>query len=105
MPDLDPPLPSPVAAFVNTIGAYSVKHGNMQTMIFFHGNKIGGFNRQLQHWYLLTKFVGDDRSKIVRGHGFDLIQQTETRFYWKLDGAEKMDNFRGAVTAITGIAL
>ncbi len=76
----------------------------MQLMVYFRGQKVGGFNRRASHWYFSKVFVrnhGDPT--IMANHRFEHVVHNESHAYWLGQGIEALAPFEEAMVAMTGV--
>jgi hypothetical protein len=82
---------------------FSCHPKKIQFQVKFDGKLLGGFNRDLQHWYLTKRFI--DRAsgeKTAAIHGFQETPRPGNAPFWRLDGAENAFKFKAALDDLTG---
>ncbi|GGE55789.1 hypothetical protein [Actibacterium pelagium] len=85
---------------------YSVQIMKTQIMVRFRGEKVGGLNHILWHFYISKVFVrGHGTPELLKSYGFEWISHNETHQYWKLEGVEHHQSFKGAIEAMTGCSV
>jgi hypothetical protein len=100
-------LPTPLSAFFERVmhhPDYECRAGRMQLMVYFRGQKVGGFNRRASHWYFSKVFVrnhGDPT--IMATHRFEHVIHNESHDYWLGRGIEAMAPFEEAMVAMTEV--
>ncbi len=100
-------LPKPVAAFFRSVNAhpdYTCQAGRMQMMVHFRGQKVGGLNRRVSHWYFSKVFVREHGSAaLMEAHGFQHVVHNEKHDYWLAPRIGALAAFEGALVAMTGV--
>ncbi|WP_152541128.1 hypothetical protein [Sulfitobacter noctilucae] len=85
---------------------YSYKKGRIQSMIWFRGRKVGGYNRKEDHWYLSKKFVDEcSFAEQLKALGFHFVVHNQKHAYWKIRGNRARAGFQRALTRMTGVSL
>ena len=108
--DLSDPLlnlSAPIAAFFAHLERhpdYSCKIGRMQWMVYFRGEKVGGFNPRAPHFYLSKVFVHNHgTTSLMEQYAFRHAIHNEKHHYWQAPTQNALEAFKTAVTHMTGI--
>ena len=83
------PLPiAVVALFENAcaVGYDKVDPGKTHVQLLYQGKKVGGWNRQLRHWYV-SQQIANESHPLPPKHGF-CWKGNDTPPHWRLEGKD-----------------
>ncbi|NHX27214.1 hypothetical protein HA397_24910 [Escherichia coli] len=87
---------------VRDSGQFSCDAKLIQFQVKFNGELLGGFNRSLEHWYLVKRFTDRTRGEqTAAAHGFKLTPRSGNAPFWRLDGAENAHAFKAVIEELT----
>ena len=101
-------FPKEVIDFFNCISThadYSYKLGKLQLMVYFRGEKVGGYNSQRGVWYLSKIFISKNSSSTLMDiYNFQHVIKNETHDYWLAPQRNSLFAFKSVVAKITGFS-
>ena len=79
------------------------REGKMQIMIYFKGEKLGGYNTRANHWYLSKKFVTlKAKAEDLLSFGLQHIFVPNSKHeFWMSQGLNAEVNFGRAIAHLT----
>ena len=100
------PLPLRVLTFFDdaeAAGYTKIDHCKTHVQLFLRGQKVGGWNRQENHWYV-SQQIANETHPLPPKHSICWMEQA-TPPHWRLKGEDGADDFRRVVEELMGVPI